>query len=132
IDAVAATRVFHQDYAVRKFFVVYWALYLAYASSINVLLAAVRRIYADMSLSDLRDVLFCLKVVGWIDRQKYSNKEYYFALGNGAPLEYRCSAELEDKDILGRRLRVRQDFEATETLPAHIKRVVADRRAESR
>jgi hypothetical protein len=132
VDSVSSTRLFHQDYEIRKFFIVYWMLYLAYASSINVLLAAVRRIYTDMSLSDLRDVLFCLKVVGWIDRQKYSNKEYYFALGDGDPIEYRFSAELADKDMLGRRLRVRRDFEAIETLPPHIKRVVADRRAEFR
>lgn len=132
VDAVASSRQFHLDYEVRKFFVVYWALYLAYAASINVLLNAVRRIYADMTLSDLRDILFCLKVVGWIDRQKYSNKEYYFALGSGDPLEYRFSADLADKDILGRRLRVREDFEAAEKLPTHIKKVVAERRTNSK
>ena len=82
-----------------------------------------------MSPSDLKDILYCLKIVGWADRQKYSNKDYYFALGDADPLTYRFAAGLLDKDIVARRLRVRHGFEEVEKIPDHIKRTVATRRA---
>jgi hypothetical protein len=131
IDDIPDTAIFDQEYDVKKFFVVYWCLYLAYAASLNVLLGAVKRIYPDMTLSDLKDILYCLKIVGWCDRQKYSNKDYYFALGDGDPLIYRFPAALADKDIVARRLRVRRDFETVEKIPDHVKKTVAERRQRS-
>lgn len=132
LDAAPSSLGFAQEPELKKFFVVYWALYLSYASSINVLLSAVRKIYPDMVLGEIKNILYCLRVVGWVGRHKYSNKEYWFALGSDDPLVYRFAVGLADRDMLARRLRVRREFERDERLPRHITDQVAREREGAR
>lgn len=130
LDAAPKDRPF-SDPEVRKFYIVYWALYLSYASSITVLLSAVKLILPVLTVVELKKILYCLKIVGWIGTEPYDDKEYYFALGNEDPVEYRFPKGYSGPKTIDRTLLIRRDFERLERLPKYIKSVVASRRAVS-
>lgn len=132
VDKSPKSRPFYSEDSVRQFYIVYWALYHAYAASLTVLHEAVCRILPQMSLKQLKNILYCLKLVGWVSREAYSNKDYYFALGDSDPVVYKFSKEQKLPDIMARKFKIRAQFEAVERLPRHIKGVVAEKRAAAR
>lgn len=132
IDAAPNSRTFDTEYEVKKFFVIYWILYHSYACSLNVLHWAVTKIYPDMTLSQLKNCLYCLKTVGWTSRETYSSKDYYFALSSADPLSYNVPKGKSAGDMLSRQLLIRKEFEERETLPKHVRNVVKARRSGSK
>ena len=130
LDAAPKDRAFN-DPDIQKFYIVYWALYLSYASSISVLLTCIKQLLPALTMVELKKILYCLKIVGWIDIEPYDDKDYYFALGNEDPVEYRFPKGYSGPKTIDRALLIRRDFERLERLPKYIKSVVASRRAVS-
>jgi hypothetical protein len=116
------------DAGKRLFYIIYWILYLSYAASLGVIWNAVKSIFPDIPLSEVRTKLYTLRVMGWIDSESYSNKEYFFALGAEDPVEYKFPAAVKRKDIFERRLAVRRELDQLEKIPKHIRVDVNKRR----
>lgn len=129
IDSAPKSHLFEADYDVKKFYVVYWVLYHSYASSLTVLHWAVSKILPDITPHQIKNCLYCLKLVGWIGRETYSNKDFYFALSSSDPITYNIPRGVAARDMLSRKLIIRKEFEAKETIPRHIKNVVAAKRS---
>jgi hypothetical protein len=132
LDRSPKSKLFSADMSVRQFYIVYWVLYHAYAASLGVLHDAVCKMLPTISVKQLKNILYCLKLVGWVAREPYANKDYYFALGEMDPVVYKFSKDQNLPNIMDRKLKIRPQFEAIERLPKHIKGVVAQKRAASR
>lgn len=128
IEAAPKSPLLDTEYDVKKFYVIYWALYQAHACSLTVLLWAVKKLLPSMTPHELRRYLYCLRLVGWIDRESYGHKDFYFALSSVDPVSYNYPKGTGGRDPLARRLAIRKEFEAHETIPKHISGVVKARR----
>lgn len=128
IDSAPKSQLFDTDYDIKKFYIVYWALYHSYTSSLSVLLWAVNKILPDLTSQQLKQCLYCLRLVGWIDREMYSNKVFYFALSSTDPISYNFPKGAPGRDPFARQLAIRREFEAREKTPKHITDVVKARR----
>lgn len=129
LDKAQKSKLVSSDIEVRPFFIVYWTLYHAYAVSLNVLHDSVVKIIPGLTVTRLKNILYCLKLVGWISKETYINKDYYFSLGSADPFEYNFSKKQKLPDIMGRKLKIRPQFDVAEQIPKHIKGVVAEKRA---
>ncbi len=128
IDAAPKSPLFLAEYDVRKFYVIYWVLYHSYASSLGVLLSAVNKILPDITTHQLRRCLYCLRLVGWIDRVSYVNKDFYFALSSVDPVSYGFPKGAAGREPFARQLAIRKEFEAREPISKYISGVVKARR----
>lgn len=129
IDAAPKSRQFDTDKEVKKFFIIYWVLYHSYASSLNVLLWAVNKLDPGISLSQLKNCLYCLKLVGWVGRETYSSKDYFFALSSSDPVSYNYPKnQRAGQSMLTRQLAIRKEFAVREKIPKHITTVVKAQR----
>lgn len=129
IDSSPKSHQFNADYELKKFFIIYWTLYHSYASSLNVLHWAVSKLDPNISLSQLKNCLYCLRLVGWVGREAYSNKDYYFALSSSDPVSYNYpKANPAGRNMFARQLAIRKEFEAREKIPKHVSGVVKARR----
>lgn len=116
----------------KKFYIIYWIIYLLFAASISVILKIVRTIYPEITFDELRNKMYCMKLMYWIDRESYSGKEYYFALGEEDPLTYRFPRSVKNRDSLARAETVRAEINKIETIPRHVRNLVVQRRADAR
>jgi len=133
ISSASKSHQFDSERELKKFFIIYWVLYHSYASSLNVLLWAVKRLDPNVSLSQLKNCLYCLKLVGWIGKETYSSKDYYFALSSADPVSYNYSKPSSaGRNMLARQLTIRKEFEARERIPRHVSSVVKARREAAR
>lgn len=129
IESAPKSRQFDTDRELKKFFIIYWALYHAYASSLNVLFWAVSKLDPEISLVQLKNCLYCLKIVGWVGKETYSNKDYYFALSSADPVSYNYpKGSVAGRNMFARQLLIRKEFEGREKIPKHISGVVKARR----
>jgi hypothetical protein len=85
-----------------------------------------------MAQTELKNKLYCLRIIGWIDKEPYSNKEYFFALGEEDPLIYKFPKHVKIQDAIERSKAVRADIDSVEKIPKHIVKTVAQRRADAR
>ena len=128
IDSAPKSRALECEYDVKKFLIIYWILYHSYACSLTVLHWAVVKILPSITLSGLKDCLYCLRLVGWIGRETYSNKDYYFSLSSVDPVSYSYPKSTVTRDMLSRIRVVRNEFGEKETIPKHIRGVVKSQR----
>jgi hypothetical protein len=129
INSAPKSHQFNTEPDVKKFFIVYWVLYHSYASSLSVLKWAVNKIDPSVSLSQLKNCLYCLRIVGWIGKEAYSNKDYYFALSSVDPVSYNYPrASSAGRNMLSRQMKIRNEFRVRERIPKHISNVVKARR----
>lgn len=128
IDAAPKSPLFIAEYDVRKFYIIYWVLYHSYASSLGTLLWAVNKILPDITTHQLRRYLYCLRLVGWIDRESYVNKDFYFALSSVDPVSYGFPKGSAGREPFARQLAIRKEFEAREQISKYISGIVKARR----
>lgn len=128
IESATKNRLLESDYEIKKFMVIYWVLYHSHACSLTVLHWAVVKILPLMTMSGLKNCLYCLRLVGWIDRESYSNKEYYFALSSVDPISYSIPRSKPHRDMLSRSIVVRKEFAKKEVIPSYILGIVKSKR----
>lgn len=128
IDAAPKSPLFMAEYDVRKFYVIYWVLYHSYAAPLGTLLWAVNKILPDINTHQLRRYLYCLRLVGWIDRESYVNKDFYFALSSVDPVSYGFPKSTAGRESFARQLAIRKEFEARGKISNYISGIVKARR----
>jgi len=67
-------------------------------------------------------------LVGWIDRESYVNKDFYFALSSVDPVSYGFPKGAVGRDPFARQLAIRKEFEAREQVSKYISGIVKARR----
>jgi hypothetical protein len=110
------------------FYVIYWRIFLALAISFENLLNCVNYLLPNVARSDLRNKLYCMQLAGWIDRELYSGKDYFFTCYDIDLLEYAYKDGVADRDNARRKLEVTTALGNLENAPRHVRKTASARR----
>jgi len=69
---------------IKTFIIILWVLHLSQAIAIVDLHEFVSTL-AIISIKDLKDKLFCMKLVGWVDVHPYGGKDYWYSISDNYP-----------------------------------------------
>jgi len=80
---------------------------------------------SNLDAHRVRQMLYCMKIAGWIANHHYSNVEYYYSNLDTDPLIYRFRGHLpkEARDAARRRTDVITAIHRDLSLPKHIRQV---------
>lgn len=70
----------------QPFVLILWVLHLANAMTITQLLHYVQGLWPGITQKELRNMLFCMKLAGWVAKFRYINSDYWCATGSHDPL----------------------------------------------
>lgn len=110
------------------FYDIIWLLSLLEAVPPVQLYDAVRIIHPDAQDVDIRDKLYILKTIGWINSFAYSNKDYYYLPENSDPYEYAFLDGKRARNVAAIKLDISAEFKKD----ANISRPVIKRLQEHR
>ncbi len=114
----------------RQFFYLYWIVHLCGGRSPTAIYEIFRSIYPDAKDADLRNMLFCLELLGWIGRVRYISKEYFFALHDDDPFQYRFKAGVANTNATARKQEAYEWVENKYPVDRRAKRRILKRRKE--
>lgn len=109
-------------------FIIYWVIYISWAISPSVLYDYIRKLGYNLTDKQIRDKVYCLEVVKWVERMEYGPKDYFFARWPTDPFDYRFKAGVSDKDSGRRKVQLSKALRKAEPLEDHVRRTVANAR----
>ncbi|QRM27899.1 retron St85 family effector protein [Microvirga sp. VF16] len=132
IDKTPASELFRNLGDAKQFYVTYWVIYLAMAVSQTVLHGYMALLYPTLTASDLRNRLYCMELAGWISKESYSGKDYYYTLSSADPFDYAYKDSVREKDSIRRKHKITAAMQKIEAAPNHVRTVVVRKRGGSR
>ena len=111
-----------------KFFIIYWIVYISYAITFQSIVDIINLI--DMSWSDkeIRNIMFCFQLVGWVRIESYSGKDYFYTPFDKDPFDYAFNDGVADTDSARRKADIASAIKRNSPIPTHVKAVVATSR----
>lgn len=107
------------------FYKIYWIIHLSLAVSLTTLYDYVRLIAPNTSDETVRNKLFCMQLAGWIERYRYSNKDFVWARHDSEPLDYEFHSHVTERSSLRRNLKVKTALRRAESLPPYVRSAAA-------
>lgn len=129
IDAVKNSLQFPEDQSTRQFYIIYWIVYLAMAIPLSSIVKLLQEILPDIQQKDVKNLIYCMKIAGWIDTETYSGKTYYFVKFDKDPFDYAFKEGVSDSDSSRRKLSVSEALKQAEGVPKHVLEVAYKARA---
>jgi hypothetical protein len=77
--------VFERMNGVKIFMIILWVLHLLQAIAISELCEYVDQL-TSITLNDLKNKLFCMKLAGWVDNYTYGNKTFWYSISDNDPV----------------------------------------------
>lgn len=112
----------------KKFFVVYWIIYVAFAVSPGQIHEITESLQLNINVGEVRNILFCLELVGWVLHESYSGKDYFFSLYDRDPFDYSFNAGVRVTDSVRRKAEISKRISEESPIPKHVRSVVASKR----
>ncbi|KQX40004.1 hypothetical protein ASD04_04980 [Devosia sp. Root436] len=108
--------------SLHKFFHVLWLLHNCNALSITQLQEYNSKIFgADLSINDTKNILYCMKFAGWVEKYDYLNKTYWYSLHSRDPFsKYRYKEGVGEVDTLRRKSDLAKEVKSELKHPAHV------------
>lgn len=128
LSAVPKSELFSNLGAAEKFFLVYWIIFVCYAISHQQLYRIIKKVKPELEEREIRNVLFCLRLVGWINTCSYSSKIYFYTAYDHDPFDYAYNEGVAITDSARRKAAIARSVHKGAALPVHIRKVVADSR----
>ena len=122
LKKVPQEELFRANPTLQKFISIYWILYLSQAMSISELNAyLVACGFAD-DTADVKNKLFCMKMVGWVDRYTYANKTFWFVNFSQDPFSRYAFVEgVVERDTARRKASVVFAVQKDLKIPRHVR-----------
>lgn len=113
---------------------VLWLLHLANALSITQVVEYYQFAFQeDISRSEVNNMLYCMKLAGWVERYEYINKSYWYAVYRDDPIsKYRFKPGVKDVDSLRRKSIVTPKLKAELSHPSHVLKFVQEHKVSAR
>ena len=87
-----------------------------------------KNIIEDLDDRTVRKMLYCMQLAGWIDKDHYSNTDYYFCCYDFDPINYVFREGVAERDSIRRKTDVVPIIQQDLSLPKHVKVVAAKSR----
>ena len=129
ISATHKTELMRNNQHAERFFIIYWIIYICFAASLRVVVEIIDTIGLTMSETEVRNIMYCLQLVGWIRTEDYSGKEYFYAPFDKDPFDYAFRDGVSETDSVRRKLDIAQAIKRSGPLPRHVKSLVSASRA---
>jgi hypothetical protein len=114
----------------KSFFFLYWIVHLCGGQSPSVLYEIYQSIYPDSKEADIRNKLFCLELLGWIGRIRYGTKEYFFAIHDDDPFQYRFRVGVTKSNATARKQEAFEWIEGRYPVDRRARRRILQKRRE--
>lgn len=123
-DKTPKEELFRTNTLLQPFVITLWILHISAAIPINDLAEYALEI-GGISLPDLKNKLYCMKLCGWVNKYRYSGRDYWFSLYPNDPItKYRFVPGVEN-DVLRRKAQAARAVAAELRVPRHVKEYVA-------
>ncbi|UVC08734.1 hypothetical protein IHQ71_27015 [Rhizobium sp. TH2] len=107
------------------FAVLFWVIHLSKAISISEIETYLNDMGEPIDRKNLKNKLYCLKVVGWIDKYSYGNKEYWHPLVDADPISrYVYVKAAKERNTARRKLEVLADIRKDLKTRTHVAKYV--------
>lgn len=113
----------------KYFFIIYWIVYVAFAISQSDIHEITEALGLQITANKIRDILFCLELVGWIARELYAGTDYFYSLYNKDPFDYSFKSGVRVTDSARRKAEISEESRKAKRIPKHVGLVVASKRA---
>jgi len=114
----------------RVFYDIIWLLSLFDLSPPEPLYEAVRLVHPLVSDQDIRDKLFVLKTVQWIESFSYSGKDYYFLPKNTDPFDYAFIHGQRPRDVAASKLAISMEFQNAVGITKAVRKRLLEKRGD--
>lgn len=114
----------------RKIFTVYWIIFIAYAIPLGQIHEITQSIDLGVSSGEIHNILFCLQLVGWISRERYS-KEYYYTIYDQDPFDYSFKTGVAAAKSLWRKIQIAEEISKKDLIPKYVRAIVASKRVKN-
>ncbi|MGD9657422.1 MAG: retron St85 family effector protein [Methylocystis sp.] len=128
LDSAPKSELLVQSANAKDMFIVYWIVFISFAIHTKVLYKVVDAIGIGLSETKIRNILYCLQLVGWIRVLSYSGKDYFYALIDRDPFDYSFKDGAAVSDSSRRKADIAQAISRATPLPRHVKQTVANSR----
>jgi hypothetical protein len=128
LDKIPKTISYHKAIGIDIFYVIYWIIFLALAISFENLLSCTSSILSGASRADVKNKLYCMQLAGWIDRESYSGKDYFYVCHDTDSFDYAYNEGVTDRDNARRKLAVSSALKNMEDAPNHVRKTATTRR----
>jgi hypothetical protein len=125
---VQKTTIFSENDDLRIFIILYWIVYLSLAIPLGRLAAYARSMVPELDERAVRRKLYCMQLAGWVEKQHYSNIDYYFCCYDGDPVNYAFREGVAERDSIRRKSDVAAVIQKELSLPKHVREVAAQKR----
>jgi len=129
IDAVSNSLHFPADQNTRLFYVIYWIIYLAMAIPLASIVQLTQELFPSVQQKDVKNLIYCMRIAGWIGTETYSGKTYFFVKFDKDPFDYAFKEGVTDVDSSRRKLEVGKALMQAEDVPKHVREVAYKARA---
>lgn len=123
IDAVKSSLQFPADDGTRQFYVIYWIIYLAMAIPLASIVQFAQELFPSIQQRHVKNLIYCMRVAGWIGTETYSGKTYFFVKFDKDPFDYAFKEGVADTDSARRKLAVSEALKRAEAVPRHVREV---------
>jgi hypothetical protein len=131
LDRIHKEHLFESDKEEQIFICILWIVYLSTAVSITQIVDYYSNTFGNISMSDMRNKLFCMKLAGWVSTYTYVNKTYWYANYDIDPFSrYAFLSHLpaKDRDSARRKSDVVTAIRGELKIPKHVRELVAKNR----
>lgn len=128
IDAIPKSITYNQLGESKLFFLVYWIIHLSSAISPATLYSYVQSLHPDVGNNDIKDKVYCMILAGWVAKESYSGRDYFYALHDDDPLSFDFKPGVSETNAIRRKLEVVNAFRRLESIPKHIMTLAAKAR----
>lgn len=129
LAAVPKTELFDNLNDSQIFFIIQWIIYVAYAITHLQLHEITNALALGVDERAIKNVVYCLRLVGWIKSYSYSSKEYLYAPYDQDPFDYAFNDGVADTDSVRRKEPISRAIHRGAALPPHVRKLVAASRA---
>lgn len=131
ISDIPDTYTYHAVPEKTLFFDIVWILSLLEAVPPAQLYDAIRIIYPDAIDSEIRNKLYVLKTIGWINSFSYSNQDYYYLPVNSDPYDYAFLEGQRVRDVAAAKLQISNEFRNEAGIARAVIRRLQEKRSEA-
>ena len=129
LSSVPKSELFSKLEDAAEFFIVLWIIHVSFAITHAQIYAVIRDIGLDLQERDIKNIIYCLRMVNWVGTYSYSSRDYLYTLHDLDPFDYAFSEGVADTDSARRTAAIPNAIHKGAALPSHVRRIVAQARA---
>jgi hypothetical protein len=117
------------DLSSALFYVTLWVIHVSHAVSEEMLFKRVQQLVPGVSLNDIKNKIFCMKLAGWIEKLAYGSKDYYCTCYDADPFLYSFKDGVKNRDSVRRKMALKNALASEENVPREVRRKVREFRS---